>query len=118
MSLKEKIPDELLIVKDLGMLKEHIPGNPYSRYDPDNGQRKYCSQSLWDNADEKFVIPEGANDPRPHVECEECGHDSYRTDDDECGRCGCPLFDCPACGEEVCGQPSECPACGAAYKWS
>lgn len=116
-SLLDRIPQRHIIVKDLSMARDYIPGNPFSRMDTETKQRKYCSASLFESAEEKFIIPDDSKEPVPLVVCQCCEKDSYRTDADECGRCGQPMFDCPKCSDEVHGQPSECPHCAAGYKW-
>lgn len=113
----DRIPKRHILVKDLSMAREYVPGNPFSRFDTETKQRKYCSASLFEKADEKYIIPDDSKLPVPLVVCECCEKDSYRTDDDSCGRCGEPMFDCPKCGSEIHGKPSECPECGAGYKW-
>lgn len=118
--LLDRLPGGKIIAKDLSVAAKIIPGNPYCRFDTDSTERKYCSKDLWENADDddRYVIPEDSDIPRPLVKCECCGNDSYKTENDECGRCGKPIFDCPnGCGEEVHGKPSECPNCEAGYKW-
>lgn len=115
--LLDKLPGGRLIAKDLSISKSLVPGNPFCRFDTSDQSRKYCSKDLFENADKKFVIPEDSTIPRPLVECECCENDSYRTDNDECGRCGSPIFDCPGCGDEVHGEKDSCPSCGAKYSW-
>jgi ribosomal protein S27AE len=122
--LLDSLPNGLIIVKDLSLDKSLKPGNPYCRYDTDKQSRKYCSEDLWESAEERFVIPDDSKIPRPHIVCGSCGQDSYITEEDDrdepvCGRCGKPIFECPAdgCEEIVHGEPDECPACGAVYKW-
>lgn len=118
--LLERLPGGKLVAKDLSVAKSLVPGNPYCRWDKSDQSRKYCSKDLWESSDTKFVIPEGKDIPREHVECGSCGKDSWQTEDDECGRCGEPIFECPAegCGEEVHGKPDHCPMCDAKYNWS
>lgn len=117
-SLLDRLPGGRIIAKDLSIASSVVPGNPFCRYDTENEQRKYCSKSLWNDADEKYVIPEGGSIPRKHVECEVCENDSYRTDDDACGRCGTPIFDCPNdCGAVVHGEAEKCHNCDAPYSW-
>lgn len=108
-----------VVAKDLDIANKAISGNPFVRYDTETEQRKYTSEGMWDQVDDKYVIPEGREIPRPLIVCQVCDQDSWRTNDDSCGLCGAPIFDCPAdeCGEEVHGQPDECPHCGAGYKW-
>jgi len=115
--LLDDLPGGRIIAKDLSIVSRLMPGNPYCRYDTGDKTRKYCSEELYENADEKFVIPEDGKIPRPLVVCDECGQDSYKTGDDECGRCGVPMFDCPSCGDEVHGKKDSCPNCGANYNW-
>jgi|GEM_PF-889537 ribosomal protein S27AE len=117
--LLDRLPGGYVIAKDLSVSKSLVPGNPFCRYKTDDQSRKYCSKDLWLNADEKYVIPEDGTIPRPHVDCGSCGHDSWVTDADECGRCGEPIFVCPnkGCDEEVHGKPESCPACNVGYNW-
>lgn len=122
--LLEALPKGRIIAKDLSLDKSLVPGNPFCRYDTDDNSRKYCSKDLWESADDKYVIPDDSKIPRPHVHCESCGQDSYTTehaqrDEPVCGRCGEPIFECPApgCDAEVHGEPDKCPECGANYKW-
>jgi len=117
--LYDHLPGGKIVVKDLGLSKSLVPGNPYCRYDTDDQSRKYCSKDLFKSSDNKFVIPEGKEIPVRHVECGSCDKDSYVTDEDECGRCGEPIFTCPAdgCDEEVHGKPERCPNCDVKYKW-
>lgn len=117
-SLLDKLPGGRLIAKDLSISRSSVQGNPYCRYETENKKRKYCSKSLWEDADEVYVIPQGEDIPRPLVECENCGRDTYKTDDGECGSCGIAIFDCPKCDEEVHGKQSECPHCEVAYAWN
>jgi hypothetical protein len=117
--LLDRLPGGKIICKDLSIAASIIPGNPYCRYDTNSEERKYCSKDLWENADtsDRFVIPEDDTIPRELVECECCGNESYQTEAGECGRCGKPIFDCPGCGEEVHGKPSQCPHCESGYRW-
>lgn len=117
-NLLDKLPSGKIIAKDLSVDKSLVPGNPYCRYSVEDGARTYCSQDLWEDADEKYVIPEGSTIPRPHVKCESCGEDTW-VKDETCARCGKPVFVCPAdgCEAEVHGKPDNCPECGAGYKW-
>jgi hypothetical protein len=118
-SLLDQLPGGRIIAKDLAIASSLVPGNPYCRYNTDTKERKYCSKDLWDTADEKFIIPENADIPRPLIVCECCEQDSYQTEDAECGRCGKPMFDCPNddCDALVHGKPDECPECGVGYNW-
>lgn len=116
--LLSRLPGKRIIAKDLSVAEAMMPGNPYCRFDPDDSSRKYCSKDLYESAETKYVIPEGKKIPRKMVECGECGKESWRDNDDECGRCGCPMFDCPGCGEEVHGKPESCPHCDADYDWN
>lgn len=114
----EDLPNGRIIVKDLATAISPVPGNPYARFDTSDESRKYCSKDLWENADQKFVIPQGAaTTPQPLVECEVCGDDSYQDENNECGRCGTNIFDCPECGSEHHGEPEECSECGVKYNW-
>lgn len=116
--LLEKLPSGKIVAKDLSIDKSLVPGNPYCRFDTDDSSRKYCSRDLWESAEKKFVIPEDGKIPRRMIVCESCGKDSFK-EDQACGRCGEPIFVCPAadCEEEIHGRPDECPACGSKYKW-
>lgn len=123
--LLDRLPKGRIIAKDLSVTRSLVPGNPYCRYDTEDQTRKYCSKDLWDDADEKYIIPEDSKIPRPHEFCESCEQDSYTVESAEreepvCGRCGKPIFVCPApeCEETVYGEPDKCPECGASYKWS
>lgn len=117
--LLDQLPSGKLVAKDLSVAKSLVPGNPYCRYDSDDQSRKYCSKDLWESSDTKYVIPEGSDIPREHVECGSCGEDSWVTETQECGRCGMPIFVCPAdgCEEEIHGKPDSCPMCDSKYKW-
>jgi len=72
---------------------------------------------MWEQIEDRYVIPIGKDIPRPMKDCDACGEDTWRTDDDECGLCGAPLFDCPNCGEEISGKVDNCPECDAEYRW-
>lgn len=113
----DEIPGDRVPAKDLSMEDGHVPGDPYCRIDPETGERKFCREDHFKNADKKFVIPTESNVVHIHVKCGCCGRDSYRTDDDSCARCGEPIFNCPNCDEEVHGKPDECPECEADYSW-
>lgn len=120
--LLDRLPNHKIIAKDLSIAEALMPGNPFCRYDPSDKTRKYCSKDLWENKEggERYIIPTESKIPRPLVVCGVCGKDSYRTEDHTCGRCGCAMFDCPECGEEVHGKTDdldECPHCGVGYDW-
>lgn len=108
-----------IVVKDMALAKDLVPGNPFSRYDTENGGRKYCSAELWDQVEDKYVIPEGDQIPKPMVVCQACENESWKDENGECGMCGVPMFVCPAedCEVEIHGRPDECPECGAGYRW-
>lgn len=86
--------DDFLFVKDQNLDKAWKTGNKYARICTDCGSRFFLAKSMYQNSDERYVIPSGESKP-------------------------IPIFNCPddTCGREVTGKPDECPHCGAEYVW-
>lgn len=90
----------LVTVNDRNMAPVYVSGNKYSRYCTGCGRRYFCKDTFWKNADQKFVIPDGEDEPIPV--------DEYEDEN---------FFECPECDEPHFGTPDECDACGAPYEW-
>lgn len=91
---------DLVVVNDRNMAAIYVPGNPYSRFCLYCGRRYFCSNSFWEQADEKYIIPKGDDEPIPAEEY-----------DDE------NFFECPECDHPHFGFPDECEACGVGFDW-
>lgn len=93
---------DLVPVKDQKMSLPYVSGNPYSRYCRTCGRRYFCAKSFWERAKERFIIPQGEDDPVPA--------DEYDGDEE--------YFECPddGCHKPHFGQPDGC-SCGAEYVW-
>lgn len=96
-------PDEVLVF-DRNLAMPYVDGNPYGRFCRSCKRRVFCSEDFWKNADEKYVIPEGEEEP---VHVSEFDGDQYEN-----------FFECIAenCREPHFGKPSGC-GCGAEYNW-
>lgn len=92
---------ELVTTVDRNMAPVYVSGNPYSRYCVNCGRRYFCKGSYWEKSDDKHVIPKGDEEPIPV--------DEYEDEN---------FFECPKCGHPHFGQPDECEACDAKFKWS
>lgn len=90
---------DLVVVRDRNMALPYVCGNPFSRYCTNCGRRYFCKESFWDNASEKWVIPNGDDEPIPIEDYDEEN-----------------FFECPECDSPHFGFPDGC-ECGAKYQW-
>lgn len=84
--------DEFYFCKDLNLDKAWKAGNKWCRICTDCGNRYFLSQAMYQAATDQYVILNGEDDPQP-------------------------VFECPACSEQVTGQPGACPYCDVEYDW-
>jgi hypothetical protein len=91
---------ELVAVMDRNMVPVYVSGNKYCRYCLGCGRRYFCKKTFWERAKEKWVIPQGDDDPVPVEEF-----------DDE------NFFECPECDHPHFGYPDECENCSQPYGW-
>lgn len=82
----------LIPVKDGNLDVPYKDGNPYARYCTNCERRYFCAKSFFQKAAEKFLIPEGSNEPVHY-------------------------FECPKCGADQTGEPDCCTDCGVEYEW-
>lgn len=108
---------EFVPALDLKMVPSHVPGNKYCRICSGCGKRHFCSKDHYEQSDNKHVVPVKETKPVEATECESCGEQTWENGAHECARCGANIFDCPSCGDEVHGEPDECPHCGVDYDW-
>lgn len=89
----ETCGEEFVVVRDESKYKApHKEGNPYMRYCGNCGRRRYCSKQYWLEQEDRYILPKEGNQP-VHV------------------------FECPNCGQENTGFPTECSECGVVYEW-
>lgn len=92
---------DLVAAKDQNMSLPFVSGNPFSRFCRTCGRRYFCAKKFWEKATNRFIIPEGEDEPIPAEDYED-------------------YFECPAdgCSHPHIGTPDECGSCGAEYDWS
>lgn len=83
---------EFYFCKDLNLDKAWKAGNMFCRICTECGNRYFLSQAMYQAASDQYVILDGEDEP-------------------------IPVFECPACDEQVTGQPDTCPYCDVEYQW-
>lgn len=85
---------EFLYVKDLNLDKVWKSGNKFCRVCTACGSRYFLAKSIYQRAEDQYVILDGENTP-------------------------IPIFACPnkTCEETVTGLPDACPFCDVPYVW-
>lgn len=96
----------LVVAFDRHLAKPYVDGNPYCRFCLACGRRYFCKPSFWKKKGDKYVIPDGEEEPI-HVD----KFDGVQYEN---------FFECPNgdCNEPHFGEPEECDNCGANYNWN